>query len=102
MIQPLFRKFLVNRNDKIKQVDYTYDYKESMNMMRCDNGYIPVVDAAKHYIAEMTTFTRAGDESNDWSMQDLSTITKAGGENNDFALDLSLATKTFTATESDD
>ncbi len=84
MKQLLFRKFLVNRNDKIKQVDYTYDHKESMNMMRCDNEYIPVVDVVKHHIAEMTTFT------------------KAGGESNDFAFDLSLATKTFTATESDD
>lgn len=102
MEQLLFRKFLVNRNDKIKQVDYTYDYKESMNMVHCNNEYISVVDAAKQHIAEMTTYTKAGNESNDWSMQDLSTITKAGGESNDCAFDLSLATKTFTATESDD
>ena len=102
MEQLLFRRFLVNRNNKVKPLDYIYDYKESMNMMSYNNEYIPVVDAAKHHIAELTTFTKAGTESNDFSIQELSTITRAGGENNDFAFDLSLATKTFTATESDD
>ena len=102
MEQLLFRKFLVNRNDKVKQVEYLYYYNESMNMIHCDNGYIPVVDAAKQHIAEMTTFTKAGNESNDLSLMDLSTITEAGGEASDFAFDLSLATKTFTARESDD